>query len=140
MNSFAGIRPAELMRLEWSAIGNHIHIGPEVAKTRQQRYVEIGANLKKWIKGTQSTGRICPVGDKKRKELMKAVREKAKVGEWPPDVMRHSFATYHLGLHQNAPQTAHELGHTAPDMLYRHYRNLATKAEATKYFLIAPKG
>ncbi len=38
----------------------------------------------------------------------------AGVATWPHNVMRHSFASYHLALHRDAPLTAHELGHSSP--------------------------
>jgi integrase len=52
--------------------------------------------------------------------------------------MRHSFATYHLAYFQDAGKTAHELGHHNPDMLFAHYRNLATEAQGREWFSIFP--
>ena len=136
---FAGVRPNELMRLDWSAIEDgHVHIGAEVAKTRQQRYITIMDNLAEWLQQYPSKGPIAPVQVKALYRRVKCIREKAGISKWPEDVMRHSFATYHLALYQDAPKTSHELGHTDTDMLYRHYRNLAKKADAEKYFGIMP--
>jgi len=50
----------------------------------------------------------------------------------------HSFSTYHLAMHEDARLTEMQLGHRSDDLLYTHYRALATKAEARKYWAIAP--
>jgi integrase len=72
------------------------------------------------------------------RKRLDAVRLAAGIKEWPNDAARHSFATYHLALHQNSALTSHELGHRNPNTLFKHYRNLATKAEGEAYFAIVP--
>lgn len=53
--------------------------------------------------------------------------------------MRHSFGSYHYSLHGNPLETSRLLGHKASDqVLFDHYRALATKAQAEAYFLILP--
>ena len=47
--------------------------------------------------------------------------------------MRHSFASYHLALHESADKTALEMGHRDTRMLFRHYREIVTKGEAVEY-------
>ena len=48
------------------------------------------------------------------------------------DVLRHSFASYHLRHHRNDLNlTAQELGHTSTKMLFQHYRE-AVKPDAAK--------
>jgi integrase len=58
--------------------------------------------------------------------------------EWKPDIMRHSYASYHLAFHQSADKTALEMGHRDTPMLFRHYRELVTKEEAQAYWKIEP--
>ena len=134
---FAGIRPNE-HALEWAAIGDQIHVGPKVAKIRQQRFVSITPNLKEWLEKYQGKGRVVPFSAKKKAQIKAKLRTKLELDRWPHDVMRHSFASYHLALTQDAPKTSHELGHTSPEMLYRHDRNLVTEAQAKAYFAIKP--
>ena len=55
-----------------------------------------------------------------------------------PDIMRHSYASYHLAFHQSADKTALEMGHRDTQMLFRHYRELVTKEEAQAYWKIEP--
>lgn len=51
---------------------------------------------------------------------------------------RHSFTSYHLAMFEDAPKTSMQLGHRIPDVLYDHYRGLATKRNAEKYWDIQP--
>ena len=58
---------------------------------------------------------------------------------WPHDVTRHSFASYAVALTADPGKVALWLGHQGnPTMLHRHYRGLARKADAEKYFAIKP--
>ncbi len=53
--------------------------------------------------------------------------------------MRHSFGSYHYALHGNPLETSRQLGHKASDqVLFDHYRALATKTQAEAYFAIKP--
>ncbi len=53
--------------------------------------------------------------------------------------MRHSFGSYPYALHGNPLETSRLLGHKASDqVLFDHYRALATKAQAEAYFAITP--
>jgi hypothetical protein len=51
--------------------------------------------------------------------------------------LRHGFVTYHSALHQNESMTASQAGNS-PTMVHGHYRGLATKAEAEKWFNVVP--
>src|SRR5438093_5455642 len=53
LGMFAGIRPEELLRLNWSDIDlaeHHILIRPEVAKNHRRRIIEIEPNLAAWLR------------------------------------------------------------------------------------------
>jgi len=135
---FAGIRTQELMRLTWDAVNSeHVHIGPQVAKRRRRRFVTVLSNLRRWIEAYRGAGPVAPVRERAlRRRLRRLV---ASVGlTWPHNVARHSFASHHLALFQDAPRTAFELGHTSPNVLYNHYRNLVTPEEGRAYFQIHP--
>ncbi len=129
---FAGVRPDEIMRLEWGDINeNGIYIRGQNAKTRQRRIVSISGNLKAWL----SLGGALPPKNKRKR--LEAIREAAGV-PWGHDIMRHTFASYHLAYHGSPDRTAHELGHRNTQMLYRHYRQLVTREEAEVFWAIDP--
>jgi hypothetical protein len=52
--------------------------------------------------------------------------------------MRHCFGSYHLAK-QDISRTALELGHTRPDVLFNHYRNLVKPVDAKTYWNIYSK-
>ena len=58
--------------------------------------------------------------------------------DWPSNVLRHSFASYHLAHFKNAAATAAELGHTSPVMLYKHYRELVRPDVASQWWQVTP--
>ncbi len=65
-----------------------------------------------------------------------AARAVAGIRRWPGDALRHSWVTYRFALTGDAVRTAAEAGHDQA-ILHRHYRPLATKSEAEKWFGIA---
>lgn len=141
---FAGIRPAELERLTWDAVGwteGVITVAAAASKTRNQRHVTMSDGLRAWLTVAGVTeGPVVPVGRKCLYSRLAKVRAKAGITHWPADVMRHSFATYHLALHRNAPGTALEMGHAGVQMLFTNYRGLATGEAAAEYFGLRPEG
>jgi len=138
---FAGLRTAELHRLDWSDIkleSNIITVRPEVAKTGVARHVTISDNLRQWLlplrKEKGSLGLKKKAFDTHRRTICKRLGIK-----WPNNAMRHTFATYHVAMHSDASKTAFELGHTqGVQLLYRNYRGLAFGDEAKSYWNIQP--
>jgi hypothetical protein len=54
-----------------------------------------------------------------------------------PNGLRHGFCTYHFAAYGNENVTAQQAG-SAPAMVHQHYKGLATKAEAKKWFDVKP--
>ena len=130
---FAGIRPDEIMRLQWQDIrAEGIFIEGHKSKTRQRRLVKITDNLRAWL----SLGGDLPPKNKRKR--LAGIRRLAEV-DWGHDIMRHTFASYHLARWCSPDQTAHELGHRDTNMLYRHYRELVTQLDAREFWSIRPK-
>ena len=129
---FAGVRPLEIERLTWAdVLEQYIEITAAKAKTRKRRLVSLSDNLKQWI----SLGGDLPLTNK-RKRLGRVVQIAGL--NWQPDIMRHSFASYHLAMHTSADKTALELGHRDSKMLFAHYRELVTQETAQAYWSIRP--
>jgi len=129
---FAGVRPLEIERLTWAdVLEQYIEITAAKAKTRKRRLVSLSDNLKEWL----SLGGDLPLTNK-RKRLGRVVQIAGL--NWQPDIMRHSFASYHLAMHTSADKTALELGHRDSKMLFAHYRELVTQEAAQAYWAIRP--
>jgi hypothetical protein len=71
------------------------------------------------------------------RDLAVEAREAAGIKKWPADGLRHSWVTYRFALRGDAARTAAEAGHDQA-VLHRHYRALATKAVAERWFAILP--
>lgn len=128
---FAGIRPEELIKLDWTEIDlkkKLVEVKAEKAKTRKRRLVNLSENCVKWLK---LGGELPPVNFKKKFDR---VREAAKIADWPHDGMRHSFASYHLAMHGSADKTAVQMGHRSTEMLFSHYRELIKDPKQAKEF------
>ena len=139
IGAFAGLRSAEIERLDWSEINlseKWIHIKAEKSKSAQRRIVAISQNLLAWLAPYFS--KKGPVADPQRVRVARAKTCEAAKIYWPSNVLRHSFASYHLAYHRNAATTAAELGHTSPVMLYKHYRELVKPDAAAQWWNVSP--
>jgi integrase/recombinase XerD len=140
---FAGIRSNEIMRLDWSAIDlaeGILTIGPQIAKKRRLRVLELMPNCIAWLKTVPNrVGRVAPG---KFTVRWAAFVRKVGVPDWGENrsnAMRHSFGSYHYALYSDAAKTSAMLGHRANDqVLFDSYRSLARKKDADAYFAIVP--
>ena len=57
----------------------------------------------------------------------------AKIDKWPPDALRHSFASAHYAFHRDPARTAVTMGHRDKNMLLTDYRDVMKPSEAVKY-------
>jgi integrase len=137
---FAGLRRAELERLDWSEIdfeSNLVEIKAEKAKTAQHRFVTLQPNLGEWLLPYRKfKGSVTP--PENFGELFADARNAAGIVEWPNNALRHSFASYHLAHFKNAAATAIECGHHDSRITYRHYRELVKPREAARYWKLRP--
>ena len=139
IGAFAGLRSAEIERLDWSEIDlkeKLIHIKAEKSKSAQRRLVMISDNLLAWL--APHYRKAGPVADPERVRVARDKTCEAATIKWPANVLRHSFASYHLAYHKNAATTAAELGHTSPAMLYKHYREVVRPDAAAKWWQVMP--
>src|ERR1039458_5329385 len=139
---FVGLRSAELLRLDWSAVKlaeRSIIIGAQVAKKRSRRVVEINDALAAWLPGCAKTkGPVVPLDSNRTLYARLAKLAKAAgLDHWPDNGLRHSCASYNLALTGDAVRVAYQLGNSA-DMIHRHYKALVTKADAERFFALRP--
>lgn len=140
IGAFAGMREAEIQRLDWSEVDfarGHIEVKAAKAKSAKRRIVPIQPNLAAWLTPYSGMkGRVVPEGARGKLER---VRKHAELSRWPVNGLRHSYASYRLAAIHDAPRVASELGHTSPQMLYNTYRELVLPEEAERYWTIVPK-
>lgn len=139
---FCGIRRAEVLRLDWSAIDlleNFVKLPATITKTGQGRYVQISENCKAWLApyAVDATPVLpfTPEVLRKRLGALKAIHKVVTIKHGP----RHSFASYWLALHGDINQLCLFLGHDDPQTTFKHYAKAATKREAEKFWAIMPK-
>jgi len=145
IGAFAGLRTAEIVRLEWPEVRfgqNVIEIKAAKSKTASRRLAPILPVLAEWLAPLRrETGRVLvgvqdefaiatqfkkavdAITDKHGKPLVKIVH----------NGLRHSFITYRMAILKNAAEVALEAGNS-PRMIFEHYRELATGAEAEAWF------
>jgi integrase len=140
--AFAGLRTAEMLRMEWAAIDlarRLINVSASNSKTAKRRLIEIAPNLAELLSPYAArSGKIYPYSQRWYHHQVDLLRKAAGLVEWPSNGLRHSFASYHLARHQNAPKLALQMGHTTPRMIFDHYRELVTPAEADLFWKIRP--
>ncbi len=137
---FAGLRASELDALAWKEVNlaeRMIEVTAIKAKTRKRRILDISANLAAWLSPyAGAEGAIAPCCWRERLQKLSKL---ASLERWPQNVLRHSFASYHLAKHKNAALTALQLGHADTTMLFAHYRELVKPAAAERYWEIVPE-
>jgi integrase len=138
---FAGLRRAELERLDWSEIDfaeGHIEVTAEKSKSKiANRFIPIQPNLREWLFPFRKVrGNVTPRGN--FRQLFDQARVAAGITAWPDNALRHSFASYHVANFKDAKSLALEMGHTDSGMLYNHYRALVRPKEAERYWNIRP--
>ena len=95
-------------------------------------------NLIEWLLLCRNqSGLLLPMNfRRKRWALCRAMNWK----DWPDDIFRHSYGSYHLAKHRNAALTAEQMGHKNARMLYAHYRAVVKEASIIRGILEVDAG
>lgn len=137
MGGLAGLRHAEITRLEWSDVDftqKVVRVGADKAKTASNRIVPLSDEAIAWLTPYRQSGNVC---SDRQSKYARQVAEKLGV-KWPANALRHSYGTYRLATVKSAAQVALEMGNS-PKMVFAHYRKPVTEQDAKLYFSIAPK-
>jgi len=154
---FAGLRSAEINRLDWSEVKlkeGFIEIKASKAKTAARRLVPITDNLAEWLKPyatdsgsvanfeswwNQLPKTVDAVNEKRKQVATERGMDEGTVKPftWRHNGLRHSFCSYRLAAIKNAAQVALEAGNS-PTMIFKHYRQVVTEVEAARWFAIVP--
>jgi integrase len=142
IGAFAGVRTAELLRLDWKDADltrGFLNVDAEKSKSARRRLIKMEPCLIAWLSPyAGKTGLILPVNVFQYLHLVRQTCKAAGITAWPKNGLRHSFASYHLAKHQDAPRLALDMGHVSPHMIFNHYREIVTPEEAERYWQIFP--
>ncbi len=116
---YCGIRPAEVKRLRADDIDwqeGVVRIRPTVSKTGGGRLVPLR------LGHPPEAGVEIPRGWERR---WRALRREAGFSNWVPDVLRHTFASYHAAYFRNLAELQLEMGHRDMSLLRSRYVSVA---------------
>lgn len=149
---FAGLRPFEVVRLDWCRINvkeRRIRIDPAISKTRRLRLIEDVPTIL-WAQlalHEQPSGPVVPQSIPRsgakwlpdhatwhQWNIVKNAAARRSLVKLSHDVLRHSFATFFVALTGSPDRCARILGHSDLHMLAEHYDGVATKQDAHDYF------
>jgi integrase len=138
LGAFTGMRSSEILRLEWSDVNferEHITAAREKTKTATRRLIPIQPNLMQWLAPYRNrSGALF----RSRRDVDRAIAfAKRNKVSWPPNALRHSYATYRLADIADTARVALEMGNS-PQKLMTNYRELADERDAAGWFSIAP--
>jgi integrase len=148
LGAFAGVRHAEIQRLDWKDIhfdDRIIELRASKAKTASRRTIPLLDNLKAWLLPfKKDAGAVASHANMafelhqlvKRVNAKRAERAAKETFTWKHNALRHSFISYRVAETQNVNQVALEAGNS-PQMIFRHYRELVRSADAKKWFGIS---
>ena len=140
LGAFAGLRSAEIERLEWSDLdlaARHLVIGADKAKTASRRVVPICDNLAAFLTPyAGQTGLVWPGSHEDFYAAQQTTAAAAGV-PWKSNALRHSYASYRFSQTADAGRVAGELGNSAA-VVHKHYRELVKPDAAAKWFALQP--
>lgn len=134
---FAGLRPSEATRLDWSEVGHdHIRLPGKKSKTGHSRQIPIQENLKSWLAlWRKDGGLVCP--DVSLEHINAAIRRVCGL-RLSHDALRHGFGTHRQRVVKNIGAVAEEMGNSI-SICRRHYVNaFCTEDEANEWFNVVP--
>ena len=150
IGAFAGLRHAEIARLDWSEIeledgtgDSFIEVRADKAKTQTRRLVPVKTNLKEWLLPHQKpAGKVCPY-ENTTKQLLKTAAatgdavKKIKPLVWKKNALRHSYISYRIAECGNVPLVADESGNSV-SVIRTNYLRRVKPVSAAKWFNVRP--
>jgi Phage integrase family len=150
IGAFAGLRGAEIQRLDWSEIDladGFIEVTAAKSKTDTRRLVPISANLTTWLRDCRKkSGPVCPIGNVVN-ALMKLVTtinnampentpDKGRM-KWKKNALRHSYISYRVAQCADVARVADESGNS-PAIIKANYLRRVKPDTAAEWFGIHP--
>ncbi len=127
---FAGVRPGEVARLRWADLcceEGVLAIAARHSKTGGARRVELCPALRRLLRrhrpAPSAAGTpLCPPRWRERWRLLR--RRAGFARRWRPDVLRHTYASFHALTHRDPGALQLQLGHRDARLLLTRYLNL----------------
>jgi integrase len=140
IGAFAGLRGAEIQRLDWAEIDlqdGFIEVKAETAKTEVRRLVPIKPNLAAWLKEcAKKSGPVCPFANVVN-QLVKL--SKAAGVTWHKNALRHSAISYRVAECADVARVADESGNS-PAIIRANYLRRVKPDLAAEWFNVMPAG
>ena len=147
IGGFAGLRHAEIARLEWRDIDlaeGFIEVKADNAKTDTRRIVPLKDNLKAFLSPlVKKSGKVVSVVNT-TKYLLKAAADtgdeenEIKALEWKHNALRHTYISARVAECGDVPRVADEAGNS-PQVIRTNYLKRIRPAAAAEWFTIAPQ-
>ena len=129
---WCGIRPGEVRRLRWRDIDKRekvVYIEGRVSKTGGPRAVPLRGAAKELLLHNNPDDEL--IAPRNWNRLWQRLRKRAGLDCWQRDVLRHTFASYHLKCFHNLSQLQEEMGHRDCNLLRTRYLNVRHVSTAT---------
>jgi integrase len=142
IGGFAGLRSAEILRLDWRDVDlkeDFIEVSAANSKVGCRRIVPVKDNLRQWlltIPSGQRKGPVVPV--KSVPKRLARLSQKAGV-EWKHNALRHSCISYRMAESGDVARVSDEAGNS-PTVIRSNYLKRVRSAVAAEWFSIAPTG
>ena len=147
IGGFAGLRHAEIARLEWQDIDleeGFIEVKAENAKTDTRRIVPLKPNLKAFLlKVENKKGKVISLVNT-TKQLLKAATDtgdeanEIEAMEWKHNALRHTYISARVAECADVPRVADEAGNS-PQVIRTNYLKRMRPAAAAEWFSIQPQ-
>ena len=140
---FVGLRSAEVCRITWQDVNldaGHVVIAGTQTKTGSRRLAPIPANATEWLRPLAGLPDASVFkGDATQLARMVSEACRATGTRRVSNGARHSCITYKIAVTGDVSRIALESGNS-PAVVHRHYKGLATEADARAFFALRPGG
>jgi integrase len=153
---FAGLRPFEASRLDWSQVNlddGEIRLEASQTKTGKGRVVEFNdgpqeqkafnATVTAWLRACKGQ-EFFPVGWRKQFDKIKVsagfgtpTADAPDLRPWPADVLRHTAISHYFRLTGSYGRTADQFGNSE-SVIRTHYKGKVSTADTARFYAIRP--
>jgi integrase len=147
IGGFAGLRHAEIARLDWQDIDladGFIEVKAQNAKTKTRRIVPVKDNLKQFLLPlAKKSGPVITLANTTSPLLKTAAdtgdaAKEIKALEWKHNALRHTYISARVAECADVPRVADEAGNS-PQIIRTNYLKRLRPAAAAEWFAIAPQ-